>query len=172
MIDYNLRRISTVILDVDGVLSTNTIAMDAVGRPVRSMNIKDGYSIQLAAKQGLRLAIITGGKDEAVLHRYSNLGVRDIFMGVTVKISVYEEYCKKYGLSDDEIIYVGDDIPDYEIMQKVGCPCAPSDACPDIKAISRYISPYPGGNGCVRDILEQVLRAKGLWLSSATAFGW
>lgn len=172
MINYDLKKISTIFFDVDGVLSANTIPMDADGNPVRTMNIKDGYAIQLAVKQGLRLVILTGGKDRAIEQRYSKLGMKDIFMGASVKISIYEDYCKEYGLKDEEIVYVGDDIPDYEIMQRVGCACCPSDACSDIKAISTYVSPYPGGNCCARDILEQILRAKGLWLSSAKAFGW
>ena len=172
MINYDLRKITTIIFDVDGVLSANTVTMNGIGNPQRTMNIKDGYSIQLAAKQGLRLAIITGGNDEAIVQRYSKLGVKDIYMGVAVKILTYEEFCCCNNLSDEEIMYVGDDIPDYEIMRRVGCPCSPADACSDIKSISAYVSPYIGGNGCVRDILEQVLRAKGMWLCSAKAFGW
>ena len=172
MINYDLRKITTIIFDVDGVLSANTVTMNGIGNPQRTMNIKDGYSIQLAAKQGLRLAIITGGNDEAIVQRYSKLGVKDIYMGVAVKILTYEEFCCCNNLSDEEIMYVGDDIPDYEIMRRVGCPCSPADACSDIKSISAYVSPNTGGNGCVRDILEQVLRAKGMWLCSAKAFGW
>lgn len=172
MINYDLQKISTVIFDVDGVLSNNTIQMDAAGQPLRTMNIKDGYAIQLAAKMGINLAIITGGKDDAIVLRYEKLGVKEIFMGCAVKIKTYEDLCQRLGITDEEVIYVGDDIPDYEIMQRVGCPCCPSDACNDIKEISTYVSFAPGGNGCARDILEQLLRAKGLWLSSAKAFGW
>lgn len=172
MINYDLKNISTVIFDVDGVLSSNTIPMDAAGQPMRTMNIKDGYAIQLAAKMGINLAIITGGKDDAIQLRYEKLGVKDIFMGCAVKIKTYEELLLRLGVNEDEVVYVGDDIPDYEIMRRVGCPCCPSDACPDIKEISTYVSFAPGGNGCARDILEQILRAKGQWLSSAKAFGW
>lgn len=172
MINYDLKKISTVIFDVDGVLSSNTIPMDAAGQPMRTMNIKDGYAIQLAAKMGINLAIITGGKDDAIQLRYEKLGVKDIFMGCAVKIKTYEELILRLGVNEDEVVYVGDDIPDYEIMRRVGCPCCPSDACPDIKEISTYVSFAPGGNGCARDILEQILRAKGQWLSSAKAFGW
>lgn len=172
MINYDLKKISTVIFDVDGVLSSNTIPMDAAGQPMRTMNIKDGYAIQLAAKMGINLAIITGGKDDAIQLRYEKLGVKDIFMGCAVKIKTYEELLLRLGVNEDEVVYVGDDIPDYEIMRRVGCPCCPSDACPDIKEISTYVSFAPGGNGCARDILEQILRAKGQWLSSAKAFGW
>lgn len=172
MINYDLKKISTVIFDVDGVLSSNTIPMDAAGQPMRTMNIKDGYAIQLAAKMDINLAIITGGKDDAIQLRYEKLGVKDIFMGCAVKIKTYEELLLRLGVNEDEVVYVGDDIPDYEIMRRVGCPCCPSDACPDIKEISTYVSFAPGGNGCARDILEQILRAKGQWLSSAKAFGW
>lgn len=172
MINYNLKKVSTVIFDVDGVLSTGTIPMSSEGEPLRSINIKDGYAIQLAIKMGLRLAIITGGKDDAIMKRYSKLGMKDIFMGCGVKLEVYRKYLQQNGLDKEEVIYVGDDIPDYEIMKEVGCPCCPNDACHDIKELSTYISPYNGGMGCARDILEQVMKAKGVWLSSAKAFGW
>lgn len=172
MIAYDLNKITTIIFDVDGVLSANTIPMDAEGQPLRTVNIKDGYAIQLAQKMGLRIVILTGGKTENVRLRYENLGVKDIFLAASVKINVYDDFAKANGIGDDEVIYVGDDIPDYEVMQRVGCPCCPKDACPDIRDISLYISPYEGGYGCGRDIIEQVLRAQGKWLSSAKAFGW
>ena len=172
MINYDLSKITTIIFDVDGVLSTSTIPMSAEGNPLRSVNIKDGYAIQLAVKQGLRLAIITGGKDDAIMGRYSKLGMTDIYMACGVKIEVLRKYMAEHNLSKEEIIYVGDDIPDYEVMHEVGCPCCPKDACSDIKEISTYISPYNGGMGCARDILEQVMRAQGLWLKNEKAFGW
>ena len=172
MINYDLTKITTIIFDVDGVLSSSTIPMNEKGEPVRTINIKDGYAIQLAIKMGLRVLIITGGNDESIRLRYSKLGVKDIFMGCAMKITTYNDYCKENNISNEETLYVGDDIPDYEIMKVVGCPCCPKDACSDIKNISCYISPYTGGNGCARDIIEQVLRTKGLWLSTAKAFGW
>ena len=158
--------------DVDGVLSSSTISLHPSGEPMRTVNIKDGYAIQLAQKLGLRIVVITGGKTESVRQRYRNLGVDDIYMSAAVKITIYEQVKNKYGISDDEVIYVGDDVPDYEVMQRVGCPCCPADACPDIKAVSLYISPYEGGHGCGRDIIEQVLRAQGKWLADERAFGW
>lgn len=170
--DYDLKRVRAVIFDVDGVLSAGTIPMDDDGMPLRTLNIKDGYALQLAVKMGLRCAIMTGGSSEAIRRRYEYLGMSDIFMGCAVKIQTYEAFLSKYGLHDDEIIYMGDDIPDYEIMRRVGCPCCPSDACEEIKAVSVYVSPYAGGHGCARDVLEQVLKAQGLWLSDAKAFGW
>lgn len=172
MIEYDLEKIKAVIFDVDGVLSANTVSMDENGLPLRTLNIKDGYAIQLAAKMGLKCAIITGGDSEAIRKRYEYLGMTDVFMKCSVKIKTYEMFLREHGLSDDNIIYVGDDIPDYEIMKRVGCPCCPSDASEEIRQMSVYVSPYSGGNGCARDVLEQVLRVQGKWLSSSKAFGW
>ena len=172
MINYDLSKIKAVAFDVDGVLSRQTITLSSQGEPLRTVNIKDGYAIQLAQKLGLRVAIITGGNTPAVHVRYSNLGVQDIYMGCAVKITTYEEFLAKYALRDEEVIYVGDDIPDYEVMRRCGCPCCPSDACSDIKQIATYISDKAGGDGVGRDILEPVLRSQGKWLADAKAFGW
>ena len=172
MINYDLRQITTIIFDVDGVLSLNTIPMSSDGDPLRTVNIKDGYAIQLAIKIGLRLAIITGGTDEAVARRYVKLGMKDVFLSCGRKIERYEEYLRLHGIKNEEVIYVGDDIPDFEVMQRCGCPCCPKDAAQEIKDLSIYVSPYNGGEGCARDIIEQVLKAKGLWLTSEKAFGW
>ncbi len=172
MINYDLTSVKAIIFDVDGVLSLSTIQMSPAGLPVRTVNIKDGYAIQLAIKMGMKIAIISGGTDPSIEERYRKLGMTDIFMSCSTKIQVLNQYLADNHLSADEVIYVGDDIPDYEIMKVVGCPCCPADACSDIKEISTYVSPYDGGKGCARDIIEQILRAKGLWLSSAKAFGW
>jgi 3-deoxy-D-manno-octulosonate 8-phosphate phosphatase (KDO 8-P phosphatase) len=172
MIDYDLKKIRAIVFDVDGVLSAETIVLNHDGEPLRTVNIKDGYAIQLVQKMGLRIVILTGGWTEAVRLRYERLGVEDVYMGCAVKMKTYEEFVSRYGYDDDEIIYVGDDIPDYEVMKRVGCPCCPSDACADIKAISRYVSHKKGGYGCGRDIIEQVLRAQGKWLKDERAFGW
>lgn len=172
MINYDLTKIKAIIFDVDGVLSCETITMANDGEPLRTVNIKDGYAIQLAVKMGLHLAIITGGKTEAVRIRYENLGVQDVFMGSAVKIKTYEDYLVKYGFLDEEVIYVGDDIPDLEILHRVGCPCCPKDACLEVQMASCYISDRVGGHGVGRDVVEQVMRAQGLWLQSEKAFGW
>ena len=172
MINYDLKRISTIIFDVDGVLSKNTIQMDKEGNPLRTVNIKDGYSMQLAVKMGLRLVIITGGHDVAIAKRYNYLGITDVFLSCGVKIKKYREYLQEKGITNEEVIYIGDDIPDYEIMKECGCPCCPKDACPEIRELSTYVSPYNGGEGCARDIVEQVLRAQGKWLATEKAFGW
>lgn len=172
MINYNLSKIKAIIFDVDGVLSAETIVLAASGEPLRTVNIKDGYAIQLAIKKDLRIAILTGGRTEAVRIRYAGLGVTDIYMGCAVKINTYEAFKEKYHLEDEEILYVGDDIPDFEVMKKVGCACCPADACPDIKQISCYVSDRKGGCGVGRDIIEQVMRAQGKWLTGSEAFGW
>ena len=172
MIPYDLKKIRAVIFDVDGVLSAETITLHPSGEPLRTVNIKDGYAIQLAVKMGLRIVVMTGGNTPSVRLRYERLGVEDIYMQCAVKNKTYEAFLEKYGLTDEEVIYVGDDIPDYEIMSRCGCPCCPSDACSDIKALSLYVSQCAGGYGCGRDVIEQVLRAQGKWLSSAKAFGW
>ena len=172
MINYDLTKIKTVIFDVDGVLSRQTITLSSDGEPLRTVNIQDGYAIQLAQKLGLRIAIITGGTTEAVRKRYQGLGVEDIYLGCAVKLTTYHAFLANYGLQDEEVIYVGDDVPDYEIMKCCGCPCCPADACSDIKRIATYVSSRKGGEGVGRDVIEQVLRAQNLWLADAKAFGW
>lgn len=172
MINYDLTKIKAIFFDVDGVLSCETITQHPNGEPMRTVNIKDGYSMQFAVKCGLVLAIITGGKSEAVRVRYEGLGIKDVILGAAVKIRTYEELKAKYGLKDEEILYMGDDIPDYEVMKVCGLPCCPADACDEIKSISLYVSEKKGGMGCGRDVVEQVLKAQGLWMQSNKAFGW
>ncbi len=172
MINYDLSKIRAVVFDLDGVLSSSTIALGTDGTPLRTVNIKDGYAIQLAMKMGLRVAIISGCKIEAVRKRYEGLGMEDIFLGAAVKIKIYDDFIAKYGWADEEVIFMGDDIPDLEVMRRVGCAVCPKDACPEVKAVSCYVSDCCGGQGCGRDVLEQVLRAQGKWLSDERAFGW
>ncbi|MCD8290669.1 MAG: HAD hydrolase-like protein [Prevotella sp.] len=172
MINYDLKKIKAIIFDVDGVLSAVTIPLHPSGEPMRTVNIKDGYAIQLAVKKGLRIAIMTGGFTESVRLRYEHLGVEDIYMGCSMKKKTYDEFLAKYNLKDEEVIFMGDDVPDYEVMSSCGCPCCPIDACSDIKKISKYISHLCGGYGCGRDIIEQVMRVQGLWLDGKEAFGW
>lgn len=172
MINFDLTSIKAIVFDVDGVLSAETITLNADGEPLRTVNIKDGYAIQFAIKQGLTIAIITGGTTNAVRQRYEKLGVTDIYMGASVKMKSYECFKSKYSFTDGEILYMGDDIPDYEVMKECGCPCCPADACPDIKDASIYVSGVLGGHGCGRDVIEQVLRAQGKWLTGGEAFGW
>lgn len=172
MIDYDLTRIKAIMFDVDGVLSRETIQMDSDGVPMRTVNIKDGYAIQLAIKLGLQIAIITGGNAEAIRRRYSGLGVKEICLGSSVKINVMKELMERMDLKAEEILFMGDDIPDYEVLRLCGCACCPDDAAPEIKAICRYVSHRRGGEGCARDVIEQVLRAQNKWNLDKTAFGW
>lgn len=172
MINHDLSKIRAIIFDVDGVLSAETITLSLEGEPLRTVNIKDGYAIQLAVKLGLHVAIITGAATEAVRLRYERLGVQDIYMKCAVKIKTYEEFLNKYDLHDDEVMYMGDDIPDLEIMNRVGCPVCPKDACPEVQQRSVYVSHLKGGYGCGRDVIEQTLRAQGKWVMNAKAFGW
>jgi len=172
MINYDLTKIRTIVFDLDGVLSASTISLDADGTPLRTVNIKDGYAIQLAMKMGLRIAILSGCKIEAVRQRYEGLGMEDIYLGSSVKIQVYDEYLAKYGYDDSEVMFVGDDIPDLEVMRRAGCAVCPKDACTEVKEVSCYISQYDGGYGCGRDVIEQTLRAQGKWLKDEKAFGW
>jgi 3-deoxy-D-manno-octulosonate 8-phosphate phosphatase (KDO 8-P phosphatase) len=172
MINYDLQKIRAIVFDLDGVLSAETIALGLDGTPLRTVNIKDGYAIQLAMKMGLRIAIISGCKIEAVRHRYEGLGMVDIYLGAAVKIKTYDEFVAKYGYQDEEVMFMGDDIPDLEVMRRVGCPVCPKDACPEVKEASIYISGLAGGYGCGRDVIEQTLRAQGKWLNDERAFGW
>lgn len=172
MINYDLTKIRALVFDVDGVLSAETIPLYPGGEPMRTVNIKDGYALQLAVKCGLHVAIITGGTTDAVRKRYEGLGITDIYMGAAIKTQAYTELLDKYHLQPEEVLYMGDDIPDYEVLQRVGLPCCPSDAAPEIKSVCIYISHRKGGCGCGRDVVEQVLRAQGLWMSHEKAFGW
>lgn len=172
MINFDLKTIKAVFFDVDGVLSRQTITLHPDGDPLRTVNIKDGYALQYAVKCGLHVAIISGAKTESLRLRYERLGVKDVILGADIKIKYYNGLKQKHNLKDEEIIFVGDDIPDYEVMQLCALPCCPSDAAPEIKATSKYISPFPGGEGVARDIIEQVLKAQGKWMHDHTAFGW
>jgi len=172
MINYDLNKIRAVVFDLDGVLSSETISLGADGTPLRTVNIKDGYAIQLALKMGLRVAIISGCRIEAVRKRYEGLGMEDVYLGAAVKIQVYDQFKSRYALKDEEVLFMGDDIPDLEVMHRVGCPVCPADACPEVKECSIYVSDRKGGYGCGRDVIEQVLRAQGKWLQDERTFGW
>ena len=172
MIDYDLSKIRAIVFDVDGVLSRQTITLSPDGIPLRTVNIKDGYAIQLAVKLGLRLAIMTGANIKSIRTRYESLGMTDIYIGCSVKIRTYEEFKAKYNLRDEEVMFMGDDVPDLQVLHRVGCPVCPRDACPEVQQACLYISHLNGGEGCARDVIEQTLRAQGLWQMNDTAFGW
>jgi len=167
-----LSQVKALVFDVDGVLSHSTIPLYPDGEPMRMVNIKDGYAIQHAVKKGLHIAIITGGNSPAVRLRFERLGVKDIYMSSKTKMADLMDFMDKYHLTKEQVIYMGDDIPDYHPMNYVGLPVCPADATPDIKAISVYVSPCMGGEGCARDILEQVMKAQNKWMDDEVAFGW
>jgi 3-deoxy-D-manno-octulosonate 8-phosphate phosphatase (KDO 8-P phosphatase) len=171
MINYDLKKIKAFVFDVDGVLSSNEIPLDTNGDPMRTVNIKDGYAMHFAIKKGFEVAIITGGYTESVKMRYERLGVQHIYMKSYKKITDYDDLLELTKLTDEEIMYCGDDIPDYEVMKRAGLSVAPADAAPEIKQIARYISPHNGGGGVARDIIEQTLKVQGLWMDD-DAFGW
>jgi 3-deoxy-D-manno-octulosonate 8-phosphate phosphatase (KDO 8-P phosphatase) len=160
------KNITTVVLDVDGVLTNGDIILMPGMQPVRKMNAKDGYAMQLAVRNGIRMAIITGGKSPEVKDRLQGLGITDIYLGASSKMESYEDLKMCYDLTDDEILYMGDDIPDYDIMKIVALAAAPQDAAPEIKSVADYVSPVDGGKGCVRDVLEQLLKIQGKWARS------
>ena len=157
----HLNDITTFILDVDGVLTNGDIIVTTEGEQYRTMNTKDGYAISSALKQGYKICIISGGSNEGVRSRLEKLGVKDIFLGTHEKVSFLKDYITKNNLSTNELMYVGDDLPDYQVMQLVALPCCPQDAVPEIKAISKYVSHKNGGKGVVRDVIEQVMKAQG-----------
>lgn len=171
MINYDLKKIKAFVFDVDGVLSSSRIPLAADGDPMRTVNIKDGYALQLAVKKGFEVGIITGGYTEAVRIRYERLGIKHIYMRSSIKLRDYEDFLLLTCLKDEEVMYCGDDLPDYEVMRRVGLPVAPADAAPEIKQLAKYISPVNGGEGVARDIIEQIMKVQNLWMTDE-AFGW
>lgn len=141
------------------------------GELLRSMNVKDGYALQLAVRKGYRIIIISGGRCEAVRERFTLLGVEEVHLGVSHKLAVFEELVHQKGVRPEEVLFMGDDIPDYEVMKRVHLAACPADAAEEIKSVSRYVSPFPGGRGCVRDVLEQVMKVQGTWFDD-DGFHW
>ena len=156
-------QISTFIFDVDGVLTDGTVTVFENGELVRQMNIKDGYALKTAIDAGFNVCIISGGSNEGIRTRLSKLGLTDIYLGAHNKIEQYEEILTKYNLDAKNVLYMGDDIPDYPVMKLVGLPCCPKDAAQEIQNVSKYVSQKNGGKGCARDVIEQVLKVQGKW---------
>ncbi len=165
-----LNKISTFLFDVDGVLTDGNVTLykDEI---VRTLNSRDAYAIQYAIKMGYKIMIVTGGNSQEVKDRLLGLGVQEVFLSSFNKLNVYKAIKEKYKLKDEEVLYMGDDIPDYEVMSAVGVAACPQDAAVEIKHISQYQSPFNGGRHCVRDVIEQTLRVQGNWFSE-TAFEW
>lgn len=158
-----LSKIKGFVFDVDGVLSHNVLSLSPDGDPVRTANMKDGYAIMYAIRLGYPIGIITGGRTQDTKGRLERLGIKNVYMGTLDKVPCMLDFISKNNLTADQILYMGDDIPDYNVMKQVGLPVCPNDAAQEIKEISAYISPRNGGEGCVRDVIEQVLRAQGKW---------
>jgi 3-deoxy-D-manno-octulosonate 8-phosphate phosphatase (KDO 8-P phosphatase) len=166
-----LNGIKAFAFDVDGVFTDGQVYLFPGKEFVRAVNIKDGYAVQHCIKMGYPVCIISGGTSDEIVKRFEKLGVTDIYMGSSNKLDSYEDFRMKYGLEHNEILYMGDDLPDFEIMERVGVPTCPQDAAHEIKEKAGYISDKPGGQGCVRDVIEQVLRLHNKWLSKE-AFEW
>ena len=164
-----LPKITTFIFDVDGVLTNGMLTIMPDGELVRHMNVKDGYAMKTALNNGYRVCIISGGTNEGVRNRLTALGIEDIYLGAHNKIEQYQKLVKKYNLQPENVLYMGDDVPDYPVMNVVGLPACPNDAVAEIKEIATYISNKKGGEGCVRDVIEQVMRVQGKWNSNFNA---
>ena len=160
----SLKSISTFVFDIDGVLTDGSLLVMDNGLMVRKMNVKDGYALQLAIKKGYNILILSGGNSPEARLRLEKLGVRDILMQVEDKLEKLKTLANRLGVKKEEILYMGDDIPDYEVMQYCGLACCPADAVAEIKRISQYISPLKGGEGCVRDVIEKVLKLQNRWM--------
>jgi 3-deoxy-D-manno-octulosonate 8-phosphate phosphatase (KDO 8-P phosphatase) len=158
-----LKNITTFIFDVDGVLTNGNILITETGDQLRQYNIKDGYAIQLAMKKGFNVCVITGAKSESVALRLRGLGIQHIYLGASYKIPFFLDYIQKMDLENEEIVYVGDDLPDQEIMERVAISVCPADGVHEIKEICTHISAFNGGAGVVRDIIEKVLKVQGKW---------
>jgi 3-deoxy-D-manno-octulosonate 8-phosphate phosphatase (KDO 8-P phosphatase) len=166
-----LLKVNTFIFDYDGVLSDGSVILTSDGDALRTANVKDGYAMQLAIKKNYRIAIISGGFSESMKRRFETLNIEDVFLGVDKKIEIYDQYLITHNLKNENILFMGDDIPDYEIMLKAGVPTCPADAVEEIKRVATYISHQSGGHGCARDIIEQVLKVQGKWMND-DAYHW
>ena len=167
-----LKNITTFVFDYDGVMTSGDVLVDGNGVPLRSSDVKDGYALQLAARLGYKIAVITGGYSISIEKRMQMFGVKDVFVRSANKVDVLQKYMETNNLKPEEIIYMGDDLPDYPVMKMVGLPVCPADAVSEIKDISLYISNRNGGKGAVRDIIEQVLKAQDKWMKDFTCYIW
>jgi 3-deoxy-D-manno-octulosonate 8-phosphate phosphatase (KDO 8-P phosphatase) len=164
-----LHQITTFVFDVDGVLTDGTVHVTSNGEMLREMNIRDGYALKAAVEQGYHVVIISGGSNEGVRIRLRNLGITNIHLGVPDKVETLKEFCDVYGTQMENILYMGDDLPDYHVMKLVGLPCCPQDASPEIKEVSLYVSHKNGGKGAVREVIEQVMKVQGNWMKDFNA---
>ena len=162
------KQIDTFIFDVDGVLTDGRFLITEAGELLRSMNAKDGLAMKLALNAGYKMFIVTGGRSVGVIDRLKALGIQKVYAGVHDKLTKYKELLELFDLDEEKILYMGDDLPDYPVMRRVGMPCCPADAVQEVKSVSFYISPRAGGDACVRDVIEKVLKLNGDWPSLGT----
>jgi 3-deoxy-D-manno-octulosonate 8-phosphate phosphatase (KDO 8-P phosphatase) len=167
----DLSRVKAFVFDIDGVLSLQTISLNAFGVPNRTVNLRDGYAVQLAVKKGYLVAVISGSNSKEYLKRLTQLGVKDVYLNSRSKLEHFNAFVKKHNLEKSDVLFMGDDIPDYEVMKVAGVPVCPSDADSEIKQVASYISDKKGGEGCVRDVVEQVLRLHNKWMDTE-GFTW
>jgi len=163
-----LKEIKAFVFDCDGVLTDGSVTLMPDGEQVRKMSTRDGYALQLAVKKCYVVALITGGSSAAVKSRMNRLGIHDVYLACSNKVDALNELMSIYDLKTEEILYMGDDLPDYEVMQKVGLPTCPDNAAHEIKNLSDYISHKKGGEGCVRDIIEQTMKIQGKWINDTS----
>lgn len=168
----DISHIRAFIFDIDGVLSTQSVALSSSGTPLRTANLRDGFALQLAVKMGYHIAIISGAHDQSLRVRFESLGITDIYLQAAQKTEAYQHFIHKYGLNSVDILYMGDDIPDIPVMKLVGTPTCPADAAVEVKDLAKYISLYNGGCGCARDVIEQVLKAQNKWLINNSSYSW
>ena len=164
--DLNLAGIKAFAFDIDGVFTDGGIFCDLSGELFRTFDSKDGFAVRMAALQGYKLGIITGGRSGSIRARFLNCGIKaeDIYLGSRDKIEDFEDFCSRHSLSPSEVAYVGDDIPDIDVLEACGLSACPSDSVPEVLAVSSHISPFPGGKGCVREVIELVMKAQGKWV--------
>lgn len=158
-----LNKITTIMFDIDGVITDGKVFVMESGEVLRNLNSKDGYALHLAVQKGYRMCVISGGNNVGIKQLLARTGITDVFINAHDKMAVYETYLMENNIKDEEVMFMGDDLPDHGIMSRVGLAACPEDAAVEIKAISHYVSPKKGGNGCVRDVLEQIMRVQGNW---------
>jgi 3-deoxy-D-manno-octulosonate 8-phosphate phosphatase (KDO 8-P phosphatase) len=167
----DLGRVKAFVFDIDGVLSLQTINLNSFGVPNRTVNLRDGYALQLAVKKGYTVGIISGSNSKEYQKRLKLFGIKDIYLNSRSKLEHFNNFLKKHNLNSSDVLFMGDDIPDFEVMKKAGIAVCPADADSEIKEVASYISDKRGGEGCVRDVIEQVLRLHNNWMDSE-AFMW
>lgn len=171
-ISYDLTRIRGFVFDIDGVLSPSVVQLSEEGKPLRMMNVKDHYAMTLAIRKGLKFALISGGNSPRMQKLMNRMGIEDVYLKTPDKLSKLKEWLNANGLDKEEIVYMGDDIPDLKCLRYAGLSCAPNDAAWEVRQTAIYVSRFDGGYGCVRDVVEQVLRAQDFWLADEDAYKW